>query len=215
MFYTYAHYTPEGRLFYIGKGKGNRAYKFSLKRNYHWKNIVKKYGNPIVNILANWNTEKEAFEHEKVLIDSFRKLGYKLVNMTNGGEGTSGIKKTEDQKKAISLKQKGRVGVKPNEETRKKMSLARIGKTPWNKGIVGIIKASEETKQKLRASKTRYKTSPLKYISTNINTLERKTYIGIRALKENGMEISSVHRCINGTRKHHRNCTWQKKALDN
>jgi hypothetical protein len=67
MFYTYAHYTPEGRLFYIGKGQGGRAYNF-CDRNKYWHNFVQKHGKPTIEILANWDTEEEAFSHETLLI---------------------------------------------------------------------------------------------------------------------------------------------------
>lgn len=42
-----------------------------------------------VEILAEWPTEAEALQHEKVLIDSFRYLKTGLVNLTDGGEGLS------------------------------------------------------------------------------------------------------------------------------
>jgi hypothetical protein len=101
VFYTYAHYTPEGRLFYIGKGNGYRAYS-KHRKNQHWKNIVAKYGQPKVEILANWDTEEEALSHEVLLIECFRDMGYKLCNKTNGGEGTVGYKHTPEQIKAWS-----------------------------------------------------------------------------------------------------------------
>ena len=57
----------------------------------HWNGIVNKYGfEP--KILAYWATEKEAFEHEKVLIACFKDMGYVLANKTDGGEGTSSDK---------------------------------------------------------------------------------------------------------------------------
>ena len=94
MFYTYAHYKPEGGLFYIGKGSKGRAYQTS-RRNAYWHNIVNKYGKPHVEILANWDTEAEAFDHEKLLISCFQDMGYKLANLSNGGGGSTGYKHTE------------------------------------------------------------------------------------------------------------------------
>lgn len=107
MFYTYAHYKPDGKLFYIGKGAKNRAYDMKM-RNVYWKNVVAKYGNPTVEILANWKTEEEALDHEKLLISSFKDMGFKLVNLTDGGEGVSGYKHTQE---AIQ-KMRGRAGEK-------------------------------------------------------------------------------------------------------
>jgi NUMOD3 motif len=126
MFYTYAHYTPEGRLFYIGKGKGNRAYNRS-RRNTHWKSIVAKYGKPIVEILAEWRTEAHALEHEVQLIAYFRSTGCKLCNKTDGGEGTTGCRPTPEQTE--------------------KNRLAHLGKPAWNKGIP----CTEHVKAKIRS----------------------------------------------------------------
>ena len=124
MFYTYCHTRNDtGKIFYIGKG--SRKYRASSKdqRNEYWQNIVNKHGFTS-EILAYWDTEKEAFDHEKLLISCFKDMGYKLTNMTEGGEGCS----------------------KPSLETRKKMSLSKIGKTSPRKGAILSI----ETKEKLR-----------------------------------------------------------------
>jgi hypothetical protein len=83
MFYTYAHLRNDnGQIFYIGKGTGRRMYRKSA-RNLHWHNVVAKAGyTPI--LLANWKTEKEAYEHEKFLIKCFEGS---LVNQSSGGDG--------------------------------------------------------------------------------------------------------------------------------
>lgn len=74
MFYTYAHYKPDNSVFYIGKGQRHRAW--SVKdRNPYWRNVVAKHKNHKVEILAEWPTEQEAFDHEKFLIWCFRDMG--------------------------------------------------------------------------------------------------------------------------------------------
>jgi hypothetical protein len=160
MFYTYAHYKPNGELFYIGKGQGFRAYTKSRK-NKHWQKIVEKYGKPIVQILANWNTEKEALDHEILLIDCFKSMGYKLANKSSGGEGSSGYKHTEESKLKMSESLKGRTvwnkGVPMSEDTRIKLKSSLNGRSVWNKGVP----MSEEQKQKLSLAK-KGKTSPRK-----------------------------------------------------
>lgn len=139
MFYTYAHYKPEGGLFYIGKGKRRRAYAMD-GRNSHWHNIVNKYGKPHVELLASWDTEEAALDHEKLLIASFRDMGFVLANKSDGGEGTSGYKHTAEQ--------------------RLKNSLAKMGHIPWNKGLKGVLipwnkglPMSEEQRIKLSIAK--------------------------------------------------------------
>jgi hypothetical protein len=98
MFYTYSHAKPDGTIFYIGKGQGNRAWSIK-SRNHHWQNITSKYKNYKVQILANWQTEEEAFNHEVLLISCFKDLNFDLANYTNGGEGTSGFKWSSEQLK--------------------------------------------------------------------------------------------------------------------
>jgi hypothetical protein len=118
-FYTYAHINKvTNKIFYIGKGSKNR-YKSIYRRSKHWNSIVEKYGFT-AEILANWNTEKEAFEHEKVLIACFKDLGYVLANKTDGGEGTA-----SDKIRQSALKRPKRV---LSEETKKKIGLAQLGK---------------------------------------------------------------------------------------
>jgi len=149
MFYTYSHATPEGRIFYIGKGQGRRAY-VSENRNLYWHNIVKKHGNPVVQILADWKTEEEAFDHEMVLIDCFRGMGYKLANLTNGGEGSSGYKHTKEQREKNRLAKLGSIpwnkGIPLTEDCKQKLSQSLSGRKAWNKGI----ECRPETKQKLQ-----------------------------------------------------------------
>ena len=130
MFYTYAHYKPKGGLFYIGKGAGNRAYDMKM-RNQYWHNVVAKYGNPYVEILANWNTDEEALDHEKLLISCFKDMGFKLVNLTDGGEGISGYKHTQEaiQKMRARIGEKSPMFGKPKSDYVKSMiSKANFGK---------------------------------------------------------------------------------------
>lgn len=88
MFYTYAHVTLDtNKVFYIGKGTGRRMFRHDA-RNSHWHNVVKKHGFKAIK-LAEWATDKDAFEHEKLLIQSFKDIGYKLVNQSLGGDGNS------------------------------------------------------------------------------------------------------------------------------
>lgn len=97
MFYTYSHSAPNGKVFYIGKGNGDRAFSFS-DRSHDWKRAVKKHHGVSVEVLSYWNTEEEAFEHEKFLINCFNDLKFELVNKTQGGKGVFGYKQTEESK---------------------------------------------------------------------------------------------------------------------
>lgn len=82
-YYVYGHYTLDGRLFYVGKGTGRRAWERSA-RNPHWNNVVNKHGLE-VRILFDSLTEEDAFIKEKELIEQ---VGLdKLTNIVEGGRG--------------------------------------------------------------------------------------------------------------------------------
>lgn len=151
MFYTYAHTKPDGSIFYIGKGSKRRAWK-THRRNNHWKSVVEKHGNFGVEILANWKTEEEAFDHEMFLINCFKEMGHLLTNKTDGGEGASGYKHSEKTK----LKMKHVT----SKETKQKISLARQGKYAGkNHSRYGVV-VTEETRQKMRVANTGGKNNP-------------------------------------------------------
>jgi hypothetical protein len=70
-------------------------------RNKWWTSIAAKVGFD-VQILARWDDEESAFEHEKLLISCFRDLGYSLVNIADGGQGPSGLRHSEATRAKLS-----------------------------------------------------------------------------------------------------------------
>jgi hypothetical protein len=214
VFYTYAHYTPQGRLFYIGKGLGQRAYK-KQGRNNHWYNVVKKYGKPDVQILAHWDTEQEALDHEQLLISCFRDLGYKLCNLSDGGKGNAGIQMSDETKEKISVAKKGtpawNKGIPLTEECKQKLSEAMIGRPSWNKDK----KHTEEHSKKVGLAKIG-NLNCLKYkiVGVNKKTNERIEFIGAKALNSAGFQHTAVYMCITGKRKSHKGYVWFKEGLD-
>lgn len=97
MFYTYIHRREsDGVVFYVGKGQGDRMGS-RKSRNRHWRHVAAKHGF-IASIVAPWPTEAEALAHEVALIACFRGMGLALVNMTDGGDGVSGHRWSEDQR---------------------------------------------------------------------------------------------------------------------
>ena len=153
MFYTYVHYRVDSNtIFYVGKGKGDRASSAS-GRNSYWKAVATKHGFE-VKILARWHTEAEALDHEVLLISCLKDMGYQLTNLTEGGEGASGAKRTSETKKKMSLAHLGKTrpkevvekiasklrGRKHTEEHKKKISLGGKGRV-----------VSDETKEKMSA----------------------------------------------------------------
>lgn len=107
MYYVYLHKKPDGSVFYVGKGKGNRAYS-KHNRNPIWKATVKKYGYS-VEIVEQGLQEWYAFELEELLTYYYglKSDGGSLVNMCYGGGGNNGYLFTDSVKKVISLKNSG------------------------------------------------------------------------------------------------------------
>ncbi len=200
--YTYAHSKPDGTIFYIGKGIGRRAY--SKNRNDYWKRIVTKYGYE-VQILAHWGTEKEALNHEVLLIACMKYMGIELCNLTEGGEGATGYQHSEEHKASLKGNSYGAStwgmtfkGKKHSEESKAKMSYVRIG----NKNKAGTT-LSEESKAKISASnlgKPKFK----KRVLTPEQVLEIRPRIGYRNIaqlaKEYGVGESTIRRIRDGER---------------
>jgi group I intron endonuclease len=143
-FYTYLHSKPDGSVFYIGKGLGDRVTS-KENRNVHWHRTVQKYGYE-PKVLAQWASEEEAFEHERFLIACFRDMGAKLVNMTNGGEGSAGYRWSEEQR-AMNPKRFGQDnpmhGRKQSAEAKEKIRQLALGR-----------KISDETRKRIAAALT-------------------------------------------------------------
>jgi len=96
-YYTYAYLREDGTPYYIGKGKGKRAYQ-PYSRN------AKCPPKERILFLKINLTEEEAFRHEVYMIAV---LGRKdigtgiLRNMSNGGEGSAGHKMSEKRKQEM------------------------------------------------------------------------------------------------------------------
>lgn len=97
-FYVYAHErASDGKVFYIGKGRGNRAFTKS-GRNRHWAHVVGKHGLN-VRLIKSDMPEPCAFSLEMAMIASLGREN--LCNLTDGGEGTSGYSLSDFQKEKL------------------------------------------------------------------------------------------------------------------
>lgn len=151
-------------IFYVGKGCDFRATRMQ-GRNKHFLNIVQSIPTHVIKLYENL-TEDEAFTLEtetikqlvysegySIDIKGFSKIkGKHLVNKTWGGEGSSGRKLTDEQKRHLS---EIRTGV-PNPKTSEAMKEYYKTHDVWNMkkvvcintGIVynSIAEADKDTK---------------------------------------------------------------------
>jgi len=129
MFYTYLWLRYDGTPYYIGKGKGDRAFT-------HHRNGVNARCPQDKNciIVQAFLSETDALEAEKILIACYGRIDLGtgcLRNLTDGGDGASGYKQSDALKqwRRESLKgnQYGK-GQVPTIEHRLKISQALTGR---------------------------------------------------------------------------------------
>ena len=138
-YYTYAYLREDRTPYYIGKGKGYRAFVKNGRTIHLPKDKTK-----IIFLKQNL-TEEEAFKHEIYMISVFgrKDLGTGILrNKTDGGEGASGAIRSEETRRKYSQANKGRLH---SEEHRRKNSEARKGRRNPNYGKP----RSEETRRKI------------------------------------------------------------------
>ena len=126
-FYVYVHTRNDtGETFYVGKGKGQRAFRnASSGRSVHWHRVVKKHGHTVL-IVERFESEADAHSLERYLIASYAAIGHRLVNSTDGGEGTSGYVYSAESKEKMRL---AKLGKKMSDEARANMCKAQANKT--------------------------------------------------------------------------------------
>ena len=128
---------------------------------------------PSVLVLKECQSESEALEQEVILIAFFKQTGIDLTNGTDGGDGISGHKMTEDTRAKMSKSKlgvkfspehcsnmgKAKLGKKHTVEAREHMRIAHLGQKPSPKAIEKSLQAhlgskmSPEAKEKMRKAK--------------------------------------------------------------
>ncbi len=172
MYTVYKHTCPNGKCYVgitaqkpqtrWGRGSGYKEHNkhfFAAIEKYGWENIKHE-------ILFEGLTKEQAEQKEIELIALYksnkREYGY---NKSIGGEHSSkGVKRTEEQRRAISERQKGKhltekekqrlrvlnLGNRHTEETRAKMSDARKGKpqnAEWVENRAKVLRGKKRTQE--------------------------------------------------------------------
>jgi hypothetical protein len=161
MFYTYAYLREDRTPYYIGKGNGNRMFVNHKGRR---GTVIKVPSEDRILVLKENLTEEEAFRHEIYMISVLgrKDLGTGILrNQSDGGEGATGHRKSEDWKKNQSeyLKKNNPMY---NKESLEKMRKSQTGKKQSKETIqkrketienMGGVKLTEEQKKKISDSK--------------------------------------------------------------
>jgi len=161
-YYTYAYLREDRTPYYIGKGRGRRAF---LTKRVGAKPPKDK--SRIIYLKQNL-TEEEAFKHEIYMIAILgrKDLGTGILhNMTNGGEGLSGAIRSDETRRKLSEAKRN-----PSEETRKKMSESgkvkvfskehRRKLSEANKGRTHSEKSKQKMKEALKGRPAHNKGNP-------------------------------------------------------
>lgn len=157
------------------------------------------------------SSQKALFKREIELIALLPKQGYKLYNLTEGGEGGFPLSK-EAQARAV----RKRKGYRHSEETKRKISESNIGKKHSNehKAKLSIARRkriiTDETKKKTsKTSKGKINIKEYKLTSPN-----GKTYITTNGLtlfcKQNNLSAPNLHRVLRGVSSHHKGWTIER-----
>lgn len=156
--YVYVHIrASDGTVFYVGKGTKRRAWN-RRNRNPWWRSTVAKHGLEVA-IVKDGMSESCAFSLERALIRAYSGT---LCNLTDGGEGASGYRHTEETKEIMRAMKIGyapkvpiesiraaarkRVGTKMSDEARAKMSAAWEGRIITDEWRANISKAHKGRK---------------------------------------------------------------------
>jgi hypothetical protein len=162
---VYIHNSKDtNEVFYVGIGKHDKRAYSRCNRSKYWHNACLKHGID-VKITHRDISWQEACCIEKYLISFWREHSkLNLCNLTDGGDGVSGLKVSEERKKRYSEIFSGvnnpYYGKKHSEEARKKISQnqnPRKNITEEHKS-----KISKSNRGKKRTEETKIKLSNLK-----------------------------------------------------
>lgn len=167
MFYTYLWLRVDGTPYYVGKGCRGRAY-LDVKGHRPPKEKSRI-------LIQEFPSEADASAAEVFLISYYgrKDMGTGILrNLTDGGDGCSGLRHSDETRRKIGLLSKGR---KASMATRLKMSEARTG---TKRSATVCAKFSEIAKKRTYSPETREKM--------------RQAKLGKRATPETRAKMSSA-----------------------
>jgi len=160
--YIFGDFQFDYEPIYIGKGQGNRPqrhftlYKTANTRFYSkLKSIMEGNDRPEIIYINKDLTEIDAFKQEVYFIKLIGRIekGGTLTNLTDGGDGQSGFKFSDETRAKMSFDRTGEKnpmsGKHHSDEGKINISLSKKGSVSWRKGVKGV---SPETSKKMSTS---------------------------------------------------------------
>lgn len=223
--YIYKLICPiSGECRYVGKtvqtlNKRLYKHKYNKRRNPSHKNswLIQLEGKGLLDELKIELIEEcdvSVLNNREIFwIAKLRGDGYKLTNMTEGGEvGSLGCKHTDEAKGKISEAGKRLKGIKRSEETRNKISDSLRGKKGRNTGNTH----SEETKKRISETKkgtVSWNAQPVLQLDKEGNIINEWRSAS-DAAKNLGLSQGNIWSVINGDRNTCGNFKWKKNEKE-
>lgn len=224
----YAFVDGNGKPFYVGKTKNieqrnsQHLYEVSIGNKLPKYNKLRKLlkegheFSKLVSILEEGLTCEQVDEREVYHIKKLREDGYKLRNLTDGGEGNSNP--SLELRKRWS---KARIGKAISQEVRKKISLSNKGKKLSDEHKFNLKKAwttrpsaTEETRLK-RSNSAKGKINIKKYELTDPQGNVHVTENGLTLFcEQHGLSHPNVIKVANGQRPRHKGWTARRLEVD-
>jgi predicted GIY-YIG superfamily endonuclease len=196
--YVYIHFKKDNlEPFYIGKGTGRRINQHS-NRNRMWTNTANKHG-VVGDFLKHFETHEEALDYEVEMISFFKAEGFRLCNLTAGGDGTVGYKRSQKLNELVASKNRG---LKRSKEAVKRISEAHLN-------------YSEEAKAKMTIGREGKGNPAFKgtIYATSLSTKETIALNGVKDIEAKGFLNTSVYKCLQGKFSQHKGYTFSRTNL--
>lgn len=227
-YYIYFHKNPSTQqIFYVGLGSHviYRKYKRSEdlnQRNSHYKNYIKKYGDPIISIMHDNLTQEEACLLETQYIIQFGRKHYEingiLVNQSLGGQGgKQGVEVTSETRLKQSNKLKGipkpeGFGDKIKNNRDHKAASIKSGISNKNRGHYDKDSIrNKKISQKLKGRKVDWTGDLILQFDTQGNFIQEWPSIRQAGLEIKGTSGETIRKCLKGLQKTAYGFAWKYK----